>query len=82
VKTQITLKSLAELPANTFAFAASAPGRTMNASKQLLGPAAQATRRQIRSARRGAAAFARDLYARARAPFQGIQPWPRGGINE
>ena len=82
MKPKLILKSLADLPANTFAFAASAPGRAMNASKQVIGPAVRATRREIRAARRRSAAFARDIYARASLPFQSITPWQRGGINE
>ena len=32
-------------------------------------------------ARKRSSAFARDIYARASAPFQSITPWPRGGSN-
>jgi len=66
MKAKIILKSLAELPASTLGFAASAPGRVLNASKQMLGATARATRREIR----------------AHAPLESIQPWPRGGLNE
>jgi hypothetical protein len=82
MKAKIILKSLADLPANTMAFATSAPERAMNASKQMLGATVRATRREIRAARRRSAEFARGFYARANAPFQSIQPWQRGGINE
>ena len=82
MKAKIILKSLADLPANTMAFAASAPGRAMNASKQMLGATVRATRREIRAARRRSAEFARGFYAQANAPFQSIQPWQRGGLNE
>ena len=81
-KTKLILKSLADLPANTIAFAASAPGRAMNASKQILGATVRATRREIRAARRQSAEFARGLYDQANAPFQATVPWQRGGINE
>jgi len=53
--------------------------RILNGSK---GPAVRATRREIRAARRGSAAFARYIYARASEPFRSITPWQRGGINE
>ena len=42
MKAKIILKSLADLPANALGFAASAPGRAMNASKQMLGATARA----------------------------------------
>jgi len=82
MKANIILKSLADLPANAFSFVASAPGRAMNASKQMLGAGVRATRREIRAARRSSAQFARDIYSRASAPFNNITPWQRGGINE
>lgn len=82
MKTKIILKSLADLPANAFGFAASAPGHAMNASKQMLVATVRATRREIRSTRRRSAEFARGLYVRANASFQNIQPWSRGGLNE
>jgi hypothetical protein len=81
-KAKLILKSLADLPANALAFATSAPGRTMNASKEMLGASVRATRREIRAARRRSAEFARGFYARANAPFQSVVPWQRGGLNE
>ena len=78
MKTKLILKSLADLPGNVLSLAASAPGRAMNVTKQ----AVRATRREIRAARKRSAEFARDIYARASAPFQSITPWQRGGINE
>ena len=81
MKAKINLKSLADLPANAFGFAVSAPGRAMNTSKQMLGATVRATRREIRAARRRSVEFARGFYARANAPFN-ITPWPHGGINE
>jgi len=80
-KAKLILKSLAELPANAFDFAATAPGRAMNASKQMLGATVRATRREVRAARRRSAEFARGIYARANAPFN-LTPWQRGGLNE
>jgi hypothetical protein len=82
MKAKIILKSLADLPANALGFAASAPGRAMNASKQILGAGVRATRREIRAARRRSTEFARSIYARANAPFENIVPWQRGGLNE
>lgn len=82
MKPKIILKSLADIPANAMSLAASMPGRAVNVSKQFFGPAMRATRREIRSARRDSAAFARDIYARASAPFQSITPWQRGELNE
>lgn len=82
MKAKSILKSLANLPANALDFAASAPGRAINASKQLLGAGVRVTRREIRAARRRAAEFARGFYARANAPFQSTHPWQRGGLND
>ena len=81
MKAKIILKSLADLPASALGFAASAPGRAVKASKQMLGSTVRATRREIRAARRRSAEFARGFFARANAPFN-ITPWPRGGLNE
>jgi len=64
MKPKLILKSLADLPANTHGFASSVPGRAMNASKQMLGASARATRREIRAARRRSAELVRALYAR------------------
>jgi len=82
MKTKVIFKSLADLPTNALDFATAAPGRAVNASKQMFGAGVRATRREIRAARRRSAEFARDIYARANAPFQSIVPWQRGGINE
>ena len=72
MKPKFILKSLADLPANALSLAASMPGRAVYASKQVLGPAARVTRREIRAARRRSAEFVRGLYARANAPFQSL----------
>ena len=82
MKPKLILKSLADIPANALSLAASMPGRAVNASKQILGPAARVTRREVHAARQQSAAFARDIYARTSAPFQSITPWQRGGLNE
>lgn len=82
MKSRIILKSLADIPANALSLAAAMPGRAVNASKQVLGPAARVTRREVRAARRRSAAFAQDIYARATAPFQCISPWQSGGLND
>jgi hypothetical protein len=70
MKTILTLKSLADIPAHALSHAASIPGRAMGVSRQVLGPAVRVTRREIRAARRSSEAFARELYARAHAPFR------------
>ena len=82
MKPKLIVKSLADLPANTLSLAVSMPGRAINASKKVLGPAVRMTRREMRATRHRSVEFARDLYARASAPFQSITPWQRGGINE
>lgn len=82
MKAAISLKSLADLPANALSFAASAPGWAMNASKQMLGATARATRREIRAAGLRSGEFARNIFVRANVPFESIQPWQRGGLNE
>ena len=78
MKPKLILKSLADLPANTLSLAAGVPGRALNASQQTV----RATRRQVREAHRRSAAFARDIYARATAPFHSLAPWSHGGLNE
>ena len=78
MKPKLILKSFADLPGNILSLAAAAPGRAMNASQK----AVRATRRELRAARRSSAAFARNIYARATAPFQSSTSWQRGGINE
>lgn len=82
MKPKLILKSLADLPANALSLAAYMPGRAVNISKQALGPAVRVTRREFYAARKRSAAFARDIYDRASAPFQSITPWQRGGLNE
>lgn len=81
-KAKLILKSLADLPANTLALVVSVPGRALATSRQVLAPPAAATRRQIRFARQRSQAFMTNLLDRANAPFQSIQPWSRGGLNE
>ena len=70
MKPKLILKSLADIPANALSLAASMPARAVNASIQVFGSAVRATRRELRAARGDSAAFARDIYARASAPFQ------------
>lgn len=82
MKPKLILKSLADIPANALSLAASAPGRAVTASKQVLGPAVRITRREMRAARRNSIEFARGLYARANEPFLAVAPWSRGGLNE
>ena len=81
-KASIILKSLAALPTNAFTLATSVPGRARDLTKRMLTPPAQATRRQIRAARRRSAAIFQDIYARAHTPLRNVIPWPHGGLNE
>lgn len=81
-KARIILKSLADLPADAFAFAASVPERAFTATKQVLAPPVHMTRRQIRVARRRSAELMSSITARTLTPLQLSQPWPRGGLNE
>jgi len=81
-KARIILKSLADLPADAFALAASMPERAIAATKQVLAPPVRMTRRQIRAARRSSAEFIDSLTARALTPLQLSQPWLRGGLND
>ena len=82
MKPKLILKSLADIPANVLSLAASMPGRAIKASRQVLGPTMGGTRREIRAARTRSGEFARDICARASAPFPSITPWQRGGLNE
>lgn len=82
MKPKLIIKSLSELPANALALAASMPGRAMNTTRQVLTPPVGATRREIRAARRRSAAFMQRLMTSAQSPWQPIQTWTRGGINE
>ena len=82
MKSRVIAKSLADLPANAFALAASMPGRAVDATKQVLAPPIRATRREIRAARQRSAEFAQMLMARANAQLPLPQPWSRGGLNE
>ena len=75
-------KSLADIPASALSLATAMPGRAVTVSKQVLGPAVRVTRREIRDARKRSAGFARDIYARASAPFPSSAPCQRGGTNE
>lgn len=81
MKPKLILKSLADIPADAVSLAASMPGRAMNVSKLMLGPAMRATRREISSARLNSAALARDIFSRVSAPFRNTS-WQHGGINE
>lgn len=82
MKPKLIIKSLADLPANVLALAASVPGRAVNATMQVLTPPVRATRREIRAARQRSAAFVRALMSKAHARLKDIQPWTRGGLNE
>lgn len=82
MKPKLIIKSLSELPANALTLAASMPGRAMNTTRQVLTPPIRATRREIRAARRRSTAFMQQLMAKAQSPWQPIQTWSRGGLNE
>lgn len=82
MKPKLIIKSLSELPANALALAVSMPGRAANATRDALRPPVNATRREIRAARRRSMAFMQSLVNRAQHQFQQIQPWSRGGLNE
>jgi len=86
-KTKIILKSMADLPANTLALAASVPPRAIEMTKQVLTPPVRATRRQVRAARQHSVKFIKDLTARANTPFKLTIPesyggWSHGGLND
>ena len=81
-KTKLILKSLADLPANTMAMAASVPMRAVEMTKQMLGPSGRATRRQIRAARQRSIRFMEDLSIRANTPLKMNNFWWHGGLNE
>jgi hypothetical protein len=86
-KTKFILKSLADLPANTLALAASVPLRAIETTKRVLTPPVRATRRQVRAARHRSVKFIKDLSARANAPLKQTIPWSHdrwshGGLND
>jgi hypothetical protein len=81
-QTRTILKSLTDLPADTFALAASVPERALAATRQALSPPVRMTRRQIRAARRRSAEFMNSIRLRVLTPLQLPPPWPRGGLNE
>jgi hypothetical protein len=73
-KAKIILKSLAELPADAFAFVASVPERALTATQQMLAPPGS-----------GGPTFAPDRYGRGNTALTALPsgpPWPRGGLNE
>lgn len=78
-KTKFILKSLADLPANTLALAASFPLRAIAMTKRVLTPPVRATRRQIRAARQSSGKIILDLSARANTPLKQTIPWSHGG---
>ena len=82
MKNKLTLKSLADLPANTLALATSMPRRTLVFSKQLLAGSKQSAQQHISDVRSHSLAVMQDIYHRANAPFRSIYPWTRGGLNE
>ena len=81
-KAKFILKSLADLPANTLALAASVPLRAIEVTKRFLTPPVRATRRQVRAARQRSVKFIKDLSARANVPLKQTIPWSHGGLND
>jgi hypothetical protein len=75
MKTKFTLKSLADLPVNTLALAASVPLRAIEITKQVLTPPIRATRRQVRAARQRSIKFIQGLSDRANAPLKQTTRW-------
>jgi hypothetical protein len=82
MKTKLILKSLADLPSNTMAFAAAVQSHGVEMTRRVLGPPGRATRRQIRAARQGSQKFMQNLAARANAPLRSPNLWLHGGLNE
>jgi hypothetical protein len=86
-KTKLILKSLADLPANTLALAASVPLRAIKMTKRVLTLPVRATRRQVRAARQRSVKFIKDLSVQANAPLKLNIPklhrgWSHGGLND
>ena len=81
-KAKFILKSLADLPANILALAASVPMRANELTKRVLTPPVRATRRQVRAARQRSVKFIKDLSARANAPLKLTIPGSHGGLND
>jgi hypothetical protein len=79
-KAKIILKSLADLPAEAFAFVASVPERAREATRQVFVPSAKLATSGRDTAKLGALVLAPAYVVRSRAPQQ--DPWPRGGLNE
>ena len=82
MKTKFILKSLADLPANTLALAASVPQRAIEMTKRVMTPPVRATRRQVRAAHQCSIKFIKDLSARANAPLKLTIPRLHGGWND
>ena len=86
-KTKFILKSLADLPANTLALAASVPLRAIEMTKHVLTPPVRATRRQVRAARQRSVNFIKHLSTQANVPLKQTIPlwrggWSHGGLND
>lgn len=74
-KTKLILKSLTDLPADTFTSPTSAPGRAARAAgSAVVSPEA--------GARILSEEFLNPLAARSLASLPALEPWPRGGLNE
>ena len=82
MKPKLIIKSLSELPSEVLAGAAAMPERALQATTQILAPPVQATRRELRAARRRSMEFIKSVSKRALAQCRNISPWFRGGLNE
>ena len=80
-RAKLILKSLADLPANACDQILAAPQRAASATRQLVVPPVQATRRQLREARRRSVVFMEDIYRRAQAPFRLVITLRPGGLG-
>lgn len=81
MKAKLILKSLADLPADTLALAASAPGRAAEATRQIFRALLHPPQNQIRDTFQTPVGVMRPAYLRAAAPATRHHPWLRGGWN-
>lgn len=89
MKAKLQFKSLAEVPANVLAVAASLPAKAVklsikaaSASKQMFTVPVTVTRQEFALARERSRRIADDFQMRSTAPLKSSLPWPRGGLNE
>jgi hypothetical protein len=82
MKAQRIFKSLAELPADAWALAATLPGRAARTSRTLAGPPVRLAQRTLTAAGRQSRRAAAGIYDGAKSAWRLTQPWSRGGLNE